>query len=512
MLQINETFLIAGIPPFQIAVDIRISGTLSDLADSAAKSLETVTFTLYRDPEGLIPLWSETQNLEIDARGRYQALLGADTEGGIPLAHFSATDARWLGVRLSGYPEQPPVMLLSVPYALKAADAETLGGKPPSAYMTVEQAAPTPSENTTPVQESRSYNKVNVPIVGDGYKGYLAKFMNNNTIVTSRIFENSSGIGVNNSTPRSPFDVSGEIFADRLTLSDPGTSTLWTLDHDLDSSNPPKGRFRLLWRPDSATSYGILTVKEGAIALDHDNPRTALDINGQLAVNGAIKLARDLGTTTPIWGFDNVTSPSRFRLFYQPTINTFGWVLMSATENRIGMFTETPRTALDVWGEVTATNRLTLAQDTSGISKTPARCSASSISRTSAPRAPRSWWRRAPAGSESESMSQPACSMSPARSGSTERGTESSSRTARFRRPPPLPGRSIPSVSAIRPPRRPAAARQSSHKPKSPEGGRVRRARWQTPARRLRPMEELSPTVSAAFAVEFPAGRLQPVG
>ncbi len=255
-------------------------------------------------------------------------------------------------------------MLLSVPYALKAADAETLGGKPPSAYMTVEQAAPTPSENATPVQESRSYNKVNVPIVGDGYKGYLAKFMNNNTIVTSRIFENSSGIGVNNSTPRSPFDVSGEIFADRLTLSDPGTSTLWTLDHDLDSSNPPKGRFRLLWRPDSATSYGILTVKEGAIALDHDNPRTALDINGQLAVNGAIKLARDLGTTTPIWGFDNVTSPSRFRLFYQPTINTFGWVLMSATSNRIGMFTEAPRTALDVWGEVTATNRLTLAQDT----------------------------------------------------------------------------------------------------------------------------------------------------
>ncbi len=62
----------APAPRIEVPRVVRISGTLSDLADSAAKSLETVTFTLYRDPEGLIPLWSETQNLEIDARGRYQ--------------------------------------------------------------------------------------------------------------------------------------------------------------------------------------------------------------------------------------------------------------------------------------------------------------------------------------------------------------------------------------------------------------------------------------------------------
>lgn len=353
------------IPRIEVPRIVRISGMLSDLAAATTPTLETVTFTLYRDPEGLEPLWSETQNLEIAPQGRYQALLGVETEGGLPLSYFSATDARWLGVRRSGYPEQPPVMLLSVPYALKAADAETLGGKPPSAYMTVDSAAPPPSDSPTGDPESNRQLKVNVPIVGDGYKGYLAKFMNNNTIVTSRIFENVSGIGVNNSTPRSALDVSGEIFADKLTLSDSGTPTLWTLDQDLDTTfNPPKGRFRLFWRPDSASSYGILTVREGAIAIDHDNPRTALDINGQLAVNGAIKLAQDLGTSTPIWGLDNVTGPSRFRLYYQPTINTFGWILMSATSNRIGMFTEAPRTALDVWGEVTATNRLTLAQNT----------------------------------------------------------------------------------------------------------------------------------------------------
>jgi hypothetical protein len=41
---------------------------------------------------------------------------------------------RWLAVQVSGESEQPRVLLVVVPYALKAA-AETVGGLPPSAFV-----------------------------------------------------------------------------------------------------------------------------------------------------------------------------------------------------------------------------------------------------------------------------------------------------------------------------------------------------------------------------------------
>ena len=38
-------------------------------------------------------------------------------------------------MEVQGHTEQPRVLLVSVPYALKALDAETIGGKPASAFM-----------------------------------------------------------------------------------------------------------------------------------------------------------------------------------------------------------------------------------------------------------------------------------------------------------------------------------------------------------------------------------------
>ena len=48
---------------------------------------------------------------------------------------FSNGEARWLGVQAESQPEQPRILLVSVPYALKASDAETLGGLPASAFL-----------------------------------------------------------------------------------------------------------------------------------------------------------------------------------------------------------------------------------------------------------------------------------------------------------------------------------------------------------------------------------------
>jgi len=95
-----------------------------------------VTFSLYELQQGGSPLWSESQKVQVGEQGHYTVLLGATEAEGLPLDLFSSGKALWLGVQpqLPGATEQPRVLLVAVPYALKAADSDTLGGKPASAY------------------------------------------------------------------------------------------------------------------------------------------------------------------------------------------------------------------------------------------------------------------------------------------------------------------------------------------------------------------------------------------
>ena len=69
--------------------------------------------------------------------GRFTLLLGASDPAGIPAEVFASGDGRWMSLLFerAGEREQARVRIASVPYALKASDAETLGGLPASAYL-----------------------------------------------------------------------------------------------------------------------------------------------------------------------------------------------------------------------------------------------------------------------------------------------------------------------------------------------------------------------------------------
>ena len=120
---------------------IKFNGVLRDLTDKPLTGPVDVTFSLYTDEAGGSPLWYETQTVEADNRGRYTVLLGAMTPQGVPMELFTSGEAHWLGTQVANLPEQARVLLVSVPYALKAGDAETLGGKPASAYLLSSQAS-----------------------------------------------------------------------------------------------------------------------------------------------------------------------------------------------------------------------------------------------------------------------------------------------------------------------------------------------------------------------------------
>jgi hypothetical protein len=116
---------------------VNFSGVLTDLNGKpiTTTGVVGVTFLLYKDSQGGSPLWMETQNVEPDRNGHYTVMLGSSSSSGLPADIFVAGEAHWLGVQAQGQDEQPRVLLVSAPYALKAGDAQTLGGLPASAFV-----------------------------------------------------------------------------------------------------------------------------------------------------------------------------------------------------------------------------------------------------------------------------------------------------------------------------------------------------------------------------------------
>ena len=117
---------------------IRYSGTLKDAQGTSAISPATVgvIFAIYKQQDGGAAVWQETQNVALDANGNYSVLLGSTTATGLPGDLFSQQEQRWLGVQVQGQAEQARVLLVSVPYAMKANEADRLAGHAASEFVT----------------------------------------------------------------------------------------------------------------------------------------------------------------------------------------------------------------------------------------------------------------------------------------------------------------------------------------------------------------------------------------
>ena len=189
---------------------VNFSGVLTD-GNKPVTGLVGVTFSLYKESQGGTALWMETQNVQVDKNGHYSAVLGSTTSHGLPADLFSSGEARWLGVEAQGRAEEQRVLLMSVPYALKALDAETIGGKPVSAFM----LAPTTSSGASQHNPSPAAN-----ITGGGTAGFVPVFTGTTQIADSLLFQTvGKNIGIGTTTPTAKLDVKGTSdVRDTLTL------------------------------------------------------------------------------------------------------------------------------------------------------------------------------------------------------------------------------------------------------------------------------------------------------
>jgi hypothetical protein len=177
---------------------IKVNGTVKD---PAVTGITGITFALYPEREGGAALFIETQNVTLDASGHYTAFLGITKLQGLPMDIFTSGEARWLGIQPAGQPEQPRILLLSVPYALKAADAETLGGKPASAFLlaapppvsTATSAASAPPKSRASLVTALSPTPCATPVIdSNAATNSVALFTANCTIGSSVLMQNNS--------------------------------------------------------------------------------------------------------------------------------------------------------------------------------------------------------------------------------------------------------------------------------------------------------------------------------
>ncbi len=186
---------------------VSYSALLKDASHHAVTGLAGVTFLIYADQDGGAPLWLETQNIQPDALGHYTVQLGGASAHGLPAEIFTTGEGRWLALRIGNEPEQPRVLLVAVPYAMKAADAETIGGLPPSAFVLANPRAANAAagEDVAPPSSGG--------ITGMGTVNTIPLWDSTSDIISSAISQTGTGttakIGINNAAPVVPLDVKG---------------------------------------------------------------------------------------------------------------------------------------------------------------------------------------------------------------------------------------------------------------------------------------------------------------
>ncbi len=205
---------------------VSFGGVIKDGIGNPVSGPVPVTFSLFAEQEGGKALWSETQAVDADAQGHYAVNLGATNTAGLPLYLFTTGAARWLAIQTPEQPDQPRVLLVGVPYALKAADADTLGGKLASAFITADShsAQSSGTSAAAPLAAVLAVTPATAP-TGSGTTDYIPLWTSSTNLGNSILFQSGNNIGIGTTTPSSAiadhshFLIDDRQFAERRSIA-----------------------------------------------------------------------------------------------------------------------------------------------------------------------------------------------------------------------------------------------------------------------------------------------------
>jgi len=278
---------------------MRYSGVVPNRTGDTVEAV----FRIYPSQQGGDAIWTETQRVSVGPDGKYNVLLGAASEGGLPEAVFAAGQGQWLGVSIEHAEETARTKLAAVAYAMKAADAETLGGVTAASYVTQAQlASTTQALAATALTEQASHGVVpdGAPS-GSGTPGYLPLWTSVSALGNSALYQSGTGatakLGIGTETPETTLEVDGSTtLRGSVSLRPQGKATSalgyssWPVNlnasvYDSTSGAPVTQRFSWAVAPfqnDTAVAQGYLALNFAAGA---NPPKQILAINsvGQIA-------------------------------------------------------------------------------------------------------------------------------------------------------------------------------------------------------------------------------------
>ncbi len=353
------------VPALPVPRLVKFAGTFKDEQGRPRTGVVGVTFALYKEQEGGAALWLETQNVELDEQGHYTALLGATRNEGLPLELFSSGEPRWLGVQvnLPKELEQQRVLLVSVPYALKAADAETLGGKPLSSFVLVQEAGEPSASGTAAsgrgkVQASTAPGIDAVgPIVGLGTVNQVAKFTPDGlTIGDAAITEVGGKVGIGTGSPQAALDVQlttgspTNAVNSTITLNNsaPITGSVlsafnMTLVDKSTAANLSKQPARFIYLRDAAATGGVLAFDAVMTATAFLSADAPYQLRGMNIEGPTIIAGKTLGNFTGLY----IGSPGG-----GGTVTTANALVTEPNAGNVGIGTTAPGQKLEVAGNV----------------------------------------------------------------------------------------------------------------------------------------------------------------
>jgi hypothetical protein len=307
---------------------------------------------------------------------------------------FTSGEVRWLGIQVGTEAEQQPrVLLVSVPYALKAGDAETLGGKPASAYMLNETPsdstatttlATSPSTTTPDGGNAKSTAKSRSPkttplascsVTSDttATANSIAYFTTNCNVQSSAITQSGSNIGIGTSSPATRLHLVDDTDLVQFELQSASASTGPNLYlNNTGVTNGGKflrslgGNFQIM---NNAYSAALLTVSDaGNVGIGTVTPATRLHLVDDTHLV-QFELQSASASTGPNLYLNNagVTNGGKFLRSlggnFQILNNAYSAALLTVTDaGNVGIGTAAPAYALDVNGSGNFSGAVNFAQ------------------------------------------------------------------------------------------------------------------------------------------------------
>ncbi|MBV8902857.1 MAG: hypothetical protein JOZ22_04410 [Acidobacteriia bacterium] len=309
--------------PVTVPKLIRFTGTFVPANGLPTAPFEGVTLAIYREQQGGTPLWQETQNVAVDRNGQYAVLLGNTRDEGLPPDLFASGEPRWLGVQFDrpGETEQSRILLASVPYALKAADAETLGGLPAAAYLRASGTAADSATGTAPSAAEPKALKLHA-ITGTPVTNSLVKFTDSaGDMSNSIIADNGSSIAVAGQAAvgsgHAPQSYGFDLYVNGVnpaalidSYGNPGTASLLLQGRNSGggASNQTlsvNGAGMFTITPSGTGTSALAISQNGNIGIGTAAPASKLTVIGQAAIGS--------GGSTQTWGNDlyiNASNPT----------------------------------------------------------------------------------------------------------------------------------------------------------------------------------------------------------